>query len=118
MPKILVVENEAVISIQLEEFLESHGYEVAGTACSGEEAVEKGRMLKPDLILGEAHLPGKMDGISAASILQQDLDIPFVFVTVYSDHQVAEKANHMHTYRTLTKPIRDNDLIEAIEQFV
>jgi two-component system, response regulator PdtaR len=88
MSKILVVDDEAIITMQLEERLSAMGYTVAGMAASGEEAIDKARSVRPDLVLMDIVMPGKMNGIEAAQIITTELDIPVVFVTSFADYTI------------------------------
>jgi len=115
MSKILVVDDEAIITMQLEERLTAMGYTVAGMAASGEEAVEKARRLRPDLVLMDIVMPGKMNGIEAAKIVSGELDIPVVFVTSYADDAVIEKAKSVRPYGYIVKPFNELEIKAAIE---
>jgi CheY-like chemotaxis protein/DNA-binding PadR family transcriptional regulator len=115
MSKILVVEDEAVILLQLEEILNTIGYTVAGLAASGEDAVEKARRLKPDLVLMDIVMPGTMDGIEAAKIINEELDIPVVFVTSYADDTIIEKAKNVKPYGYIVKPFNELVIKATIE---
>jgi len=115
MSKILVVEDEAVILLQLEEILNSSGYTVAGLAASGEDALEKARRLKPDLVLMDIVMPGSMDGIEAAKIINEELDIPVVFVTSYADDTIIEKAKNVRPYGYIVKPFNELVIKATIE---
>jgi len=115
MSKILVVDDEAIISMQLEERLSAMGYTVAGMAASGEDAVEKARRILPDLVLMDIVMPGKMNGIEAAKILITELDIPVVFVTSYADDAIIEKAKHVRPYGYIVKPFNELEIKAAIE---
>jgi CheY-like chemotaxis protein len=66
MPKILIVDDEWLTRLEIEEMLTDLGYEVAGQAETGEEAVKMTRELNPDLILMDVDMPGAMNGIDAA----------------------------------------------------
>ena len=92
MAKILVVDDEAIITMQLEERLSAMDYTVAGMAASGEDAVAKARSIRPDLVLMDIVMPGKLNGIEAAKIITGELDIPVVFVTSYADDAIIEVA--------------------------
>ena len=72
MSKILVVDDEAIITMQLEERLSAMGYTVAGMASSGEDAIEKARRLTPDLVLMDIVMPGKLNGIEAAKTIAEE----------------------------------------------
>ena len=115
MSKILVVDDEAIITMQLEERLSAMGYTVAGMAASGEEAVEKARRLLPDIVLMDIVMPGKMNGIEAAKIITDELDIPVVFVTSYADDAIIEKAKNVRPYGYIVKPFNELEIKAAIE---
>ena len=113
--KIMVVEDEAVISLRLKKQLTMMGYEVIDMAHTGEEAIEKARSQQPDLILLDIMIPGKMDGIEVAEILKEELDIPAIFLTAYSDKKIIERAKKAEPYGYIVKPFQDRELKAAIE---
>jgi CheY-like chemotaxis protein/DNA-binding PadR family transcriptional regulator len=115
MSKILVVEDEAIILLQLEEILHAIGYTVAGLAASGEDAIEKARRLKPDLVLMDIVMPGRMNGIEAAKIITEELDIPVVFVTSYADDTIIEKAKSVRPYGYIVKPFNELVIKATVE---
>ncbi len=115
MKKIMIVEDEAVIALRLEERLIEMGYEVIGVFYSGEAAVENARGFQPDLILMDIMIPGDLDGIDAAKIVGEDLDIPVIFLTAYAEDQIIKRAKAVKPYGYLVKPIRDRELKAAIE---
>src|SRR5512137_1754333 len=115
MSKVLVVDDEAIITMQLEERLSAMGYTVAGMAASGEEAVDKARRLRPDIVLMDIVMPGRMNGIEAAKIIADELDIPVVFVTSYADDTIIEKAKNVRPYGYIVKPFNELEIKAAIE---
>jgi CheY-like chemotaxis protein/DNA-binding PadR family transcriptional regulator len=115
MSKILVVDDEAIITMQLEERLSAMGYTVAGMAASGEDAVDKARRVRPDIVLMDIVMPGKMNGIEAAKIITKELDIPVVFVTAYADDAIIEKAKSARPYGYIIKPFNELEVKAAIE---
>ena len=115
MSKILVVDDEAIITMQLEERLSAMGYTIAGMAASGEEAIDKARRIHPDLVLMDIVMPGKMNGIEAAKIITGELDIPVVFVTSYADDTIIEKAKHVRPYGYIVKPFNELEIKAAVE---
>jgi two-component system, response regulator PdtaR len=115
MPKILVVDDEAIITMQLERRLSAMGYSIAGMAASGEDAVEKVRLSRPDLVLMDIVMPGKMNGIEAAKIITKELDIPVVFVTAYADDGIIEQAKSARPYGYIVKPFNELEIKAAIE---
>ncbi|MEI8331595.1 MAG: response regulator [Methanomicrobiales archaeon] len=115
MAKILIVDDEAIISMQLSEVLETMGYTVVGLAATGEDAVEKARQLLPDLILMDIVMPKKINGIEAARIIIGELEIPVVFVTSYADDAIIEKAKQVRPYGYIVKPFNELEMKAAIE---
>jgi CheY-like chemotaxis protein len=115
MSRILVVDDEAIITMQLEERLQALGYDVVGTAASGEEAIEKARTLEPDLVLMDIVMPGKFDGIEAARTIIGNQDIPVVFVTSYADDAIIQKAKQVKPYGYIVKPFNELEIKAAIE---
>jgi len=112
---IMVVEDEAVICLRLKQTLTTMGYNVAGLAYSGEEALEKIRSLQPDLVLMDIMIPGRLDGIAVAEIIKSELDIPVVFLTAYSNKDIIERSKQAEPYGYIVKPFQDHELKPAIE---
>ncbi|MDD1729698.1 MAG: response regulator [Methanospirillum sp.] len=115
MSKILIVDDEAIITMQLEERLSTMGYEVAGMAACGEESIGKARRLGPDLILMDIVMPGKINGIEAARIITTELNIPVVFITAYADDAIIAKAKSVRPYGYIVKPFNELEIKAAIE---
>jgi CheY-like chemotaxis protein/DNA-binding PadR family transcriptional regulator len=115
MTNILVVDDEAIISMRLEERLQAMGYTVVGMAASGEDAIEKARRLKPDLILMDIVMPGRMNGIEAAKVIIGELDIPVVFVTSYADDGIIDRAKQVRPYGYIVKPFNELEIKAAVE---
>lgn len=112
---ILVVDDEAIITMQLEERLSTLGYAVVGMAASGEDAVRKAQQLHPDLVLMDIVMPGKMNGIEAAEKIITDLHIPVIFVTSYADDLIITKAKQVQPYGYIVKPFNELEIKAAIE---
>ncbi len=115
MAKVLIVDDEAAITTQLEERLAVMGYEVVGTASTGEEAVDLAREHAPDIILMDIVMPGELDGIEAARLIRREMDIPVVFLTAYGDDRFIERAKDVGPYGYIIKPYQENALKAAIE---
>ncbi|WP_292935948.1 EAL domain-containing protein [Noviherbaspirillum sp.] len=113
--KILVVEDEAIVALDLQLQLEEMGYTVCGVADTGEDAVERAWKLRPNLILMDIVLKGAMDGIEAAEQISHGLQIPVIFLTAYSDAGTVARAAHTASYGYLTKPFRPQELRAVIE---
>ena len=118
-PRILVVEDEALVAENIKEFLESTGYRVTDVAYSGEEALQK-MSGGVDLILMDVRLAGKMDGIETAALIHQTLnEIPVVFLTAYAEELHPQIYNiSPRLYRFISKPYDGGDLKKAIRDLL
>jgi AmiR/NasT family two-component response regulator len=112
--RVLVAEDEALIRLDLVEMLNEEGYEVAGQASDGEEAVRLAAELKPDLVILDVKMP-KMDGIEAASTIVGDRVAPCVILTAFSQRDLVERARDAGAMAYLVKPFAKHDLVPAIE---
>lgn len=115
MSRLMLVDDEAIITMQLEERLKFMGYEVVGSASSGEEALNKARCLKPDLILMDIVMPGKLDGIDASEIIKKELDIPVIFLTGYMNDEFIMRAKKAEPFGYICKPFQEGQVKTAIE---
>lgn len=113
--RVLIVEDEQIVAIDLEHRLERLGYAIADTAVSGEEACEKMDAAGPDLILMDVRLAGSLDGIETAQRIRQRWDVPIIFLTAYSDTATLERAKPVEPYGYLVKPFVPSDLHAAIQ---
>ncbi|WP_432811194.1 ATP-binding protein [Pantanalinema sp. GBBB05] len=113
--RILVVEDEQVIAINLRESLESLGYTVPALAATAAAAIAKATELRPDLVLMDIRLKGEMDGIQAAEQIWQTLQIPVIYVTGHSDQSTLERAKATAPFGYILKPIGEKELYMAIE---
>jgi CheY-like chemotaxis protein len=112
---ILVVEDEQIVAEDLKMTLEVLGYQVIGIVRSGEKAVEIATTENPDLILMDIMLEGEMDGISAASQIRADRDIPVIYVTAYADSTLLERAKQTEPYGYIVKPFNEREVQSNIE---
>jgi len=115
MTKILVVEDERIIALNVRESLESLGYIVPAIVASGEKAVEKALALRPDLVLMDIRLKGNIDGIQAAEQIWESLSIPVIYVTGHSDKSTLERAKITAPFGYILKPVKEQELYVAIE---
>jgi two-component sensor histidine kinase len=115
MNRVMLVDDEAAITTQLEARLSLVGYDVVGCFSSGEEAIEMARKMSPDLILMDIVLPGKYDGIDASAIIRKEQDIPIVFITAYDDEAFVERAKHVGPFGYILKPFVVSEIRAAIE---
>ncbi len=103
--KIIVVEDESIIALDIENMLKKYGYAVPAVLNSGEEAVKKSEEIHPDLVLMDINLKGKIDGVTAAEIIHHQLNIPVIYLTAYSDHETLIRAMKTRPYGYIPKPI-------------
>ena len=113
--KILVVEDEQIVAVDIESVLQRLGYCVVGTASSGEEACRIAAESGPDLVLMDVRIDGPLDGIDTARRIRQIREIPVVFLTAYTDDETLGRAKEIEPYGYLVKPFVEPDLQAAIE---
>jgi len=112
----MVVDDEAIITTQMEEYLKMLGYDVAGIAHSGEDAIELAKTLRPDLILMDIVMPRKrIDGIAASEAIKKELDIPIIFMTAYGSEKILERVKSVEPVGFIVKPFQESELKIAIE---
>jgi len=113
--QVLIVEDERIVAEDIKMKLEHAGYAVAGIASSGEESVQKTEKLRPNLVLMDIVLEGKMDGIKAAGIIHSRLNIPVVYLTAHSDKKTLRRAKVTEPFGYIIKPFETKDLFITIE---
>ncbi|MGZ5219678.1 MAG: LytR/AlgR family response regulator transcription factor [Chitinophagaceae bacterium] len=114
--KILVVEDEMIIAAKISMQLTSLGYEVTGILPRGEEALAHMEETKPDIVLLDINLKGKIDGIEMAALMQQhNNNIPIIYLTANSDEATFNRAKPTRPYAFISKPFKQLDLQRAIE---
>ena len=113
--RVLVVEDDGVLALDLAETLDDLGYTVAATATRGEEAIDLARRLHPNLILMDVGLAGDIDGIAAAEAIRDEHDVPVVFLTAHADDDTLHRATRSDASAYLVKPFKPPDLRCVIE---
>jgi hypothetical protein len=113
--RILVVEDEGIVARDLASALTELGYSVPATVATGEEAVDRVRDLRPDVVLMDIRLPGSVDGIQAASSVRREHDIPVIYLTAHSDDETLRRAMQTEPLGYLVKPFSAPQLRCAIE---
>lgn len=112
---ILVVEDEVLVAKDISSRLQQMGYAVIGNAGKGAEAITMAAEFKPDLILMDIHLRDEIDGIEAAEKIQQQLDVPIIFCTAYSNEETLQRAKITAPYGYILKPFDNRELEINIE---
>ena len=114
-PKLLIVDDESNTSILIRNMLEELGYNVAGLASSGKEAIQKTLQLQPNLVLMDIILGGEMDGVDAARQIHDSLDVPIVYLTGHADDDLLYRAKLTEPYGYIIKPFDESELRTTIE---
>jgi hypothetical protein len=114
-PRILVVEDEALVAADLEDRLERSGYEVCGRADTADDAVEAALATRPDLVLMDIHLIGPRDGVDAAGQLRTRSDVPVVFLTAHADESTLSRAGTSEPFGYVLKPFDERELRATVE---
>jgi CheY-like chemotaxis protein len=113
--RILIVEDEGIVALDLRNQLQAAGYSVVAIAKSGEAAVEQANLTDPDLIMMDIHLKGEMDGIEAASLIVGRLSIPVIFVSALANKDTMARVKVIKHAGYVVKPFSREKLQQAID---
>jgi len=116
--RILIVEDESIVAKDIQNSLKKLGYIVPCIVATGEKAVEEITQSRPDLVLMDIMLKGKINGIDTANTIRSNFDIPVVFLTAYTDDNTLGKAKLSEPYGYIIKPFKDKELQTTIEMAV
>jgi CheY-like chemotaxis protein len=109
--RILIIEDEQVTAQLIRKMLENLDYSIAGIITSGEEALAVVESIKPDLIIMDITLAGKIDGIDAAAYINKNFGIPIVYLTANTNFEIIQRAkDETISYGYLLKPVKGIDL--------
>ncbi len=114
-PRILVVEDESIVALEIMERLETLDYRPVGHTGNGEQALALTGLHKPDLVLMDIRLQGPMDGITAAGEIHQRFHVPVIFLTANSEDITIDRAKLANPYGYILKPFDDRELRSTIE---
>jgi len=113
--RVLIVEDESIVALDLERRLTSLGFSVVGHARTGADAERLAREHRPDVVLMDIQIKGPQDGIETARHIRDELRIPSIFLTAYSDEESLDRAKRSQAYGYLLKPFQERELLIAIE---
>lgn len=114
--KVIIVEDDLILSLLFESYMEKLGFETQGELVYGKTAVDTAREIKPDLILMDISLEGDMDGIDAMNEIRKFSDVPVIYITGNSDSVNRERAIATKFIEYLIKPIEFEDLRQVIHK--
>src|SRR5271165_1109347 len=112
---VFLVEDEGIIAHNIQSDLRKAGYKVAGAADSGRDALEQIAISRPELILMDIRIRGDMDGIELARRVQEQFDVPVVYLTAHSDMETLQRAKVTGPFGYLAKPVQQSTLSTSIE---
>ncbi|HLQ73111.1 MAG TPA: response regulator [Bacillota bacterium] len=112
--KILVIEDEPLVRLDIIEILESENYDVVGQGGDGEKAIELTDSLRPDLIIMDIKMP-KLNGLKASEIICRRFHTPILLLTAYSQKEFIDKAKQINVLGYVVKPFSKSRLIPAVE---
>jgi CheY-like chemotaxis protein len=113
-PRILVVEDETIIAMDIAMQLRELGYEAVGHATTGEQAIDLARQLRPDLVLMDVQLGGAIDGITAAQAIHTQFGTPCIFLSAFTNDQNRRRALAAEPLGYLAKPFEEYELREVL----
>jgi DNA-binding NarL/FixJ family response regulator len=116
--RVFVVEDEALIAMELADRLIALGHVVCGHASRGEQALARVPVARPDVILMDINLGRGPNGIDVAELLRPIWAAPVVFLSAYTDAEISERVTRHGASAYLVKPFRPEALDTAIRAVV
>ena len=113
--KVLIVEDDMIISLVIENMIQELGHEVVAKAASGEEAISLATQFNPDLVLMDIRLKGEMDGIEAVTAIKEKIQTAVIYLTGNSDRVNYDRARATDFIDLITKPFTISDLTKSLE---
>ena len=113
---VMIVEDDLILNLLYESYLEKLGYDAEGELVYGKTAIEVARRISPDLILMDISLEGDMDGIDAMKEIRNFSDVPVIYITGNSDPYHVQRAKETNYVDYLVKPIEFSDIKASIER--
>ncbi len=113
--RLLIVEDERIVALDLKLTLEALGFEVVSTVATEADAVRMAMSYRPDLVLMDINLEAGGDGINAAVELTRFADVPVIFLTAYADNEILRRASAVAPYGYLVKPVQQRELNATVQ---
>jgi DNA-binding NarL/FixJ family response regulator len=115
--KILVVEDEVIVAMEIEMHLQMNNFIVSGKCQSSEKAIELALEKRPDLIMMDINIQGEKDGVQTAKIILESYKPAILFLSAYNDANTIERINQIPDSKLLPKPFSLHELLTAINHF-
>ncbi|MCU0847711.1 MAG: response regulator [Spirochaetes bacterium] len=114
-PSILIVEDDRTTILMIQKFITDLGYDITDTVSTGEDAIQSIKKKKPDIVLMDITLKGEMDGIDSAKRINEETDVPVIYLTSSSDRETIESVKKSNPYGYIIKPINKETLKVTLE---
>ena len=116
--KVLVVEDESIVGVDLKQTLIKLNYQVLDVVRTGEDAIKIAIEKKPDVILMDIMLSGKISGIEAVKKIKEEIDVPIIYLTAYADEKTFQSAKLTEPFGYIVKPYEERSLHSSIEMAI
>ena len=113
--RILIVEDESIVALQVRTALERRGLDVTDTCATGDAAIASLEARPADLVLMDVRLQGSLDGIETAAAMRATSHVPIIFLTANSDDDTLRRARITDPYGYLLKPFNSKELGIAVD---
>ncbi len=113
--KVLIVEDDPIISSHINKLLSVHGANVIGKAHNGSRALDLLHNLSPEFVICDVHLGTGMTGLDIAEVIHQKYNLPYIFLTSFDDEKTLTEAQKYSPYGYIVKPFHDRTLISTIK---
>lgn len=115
LDEILIVEDEPLIAEDISETLQDAGYGVSGIAHNANDAIKILKSSSPSLVLLDIKIDGPIDGLMLARIIKDDFNLPFIFLTSYTDKETLDKVKELNPYGFIVKPFDERELTSNVD---
>lgn len=113
--KVLIVEDEWIVSEEIKEVLKKNGFEITGQAEDAVSALKMARENKPDIALLDVNIKGDLDGIQLAHQLNESIHCGIIFLSAYEDAAFINRAKEVNPHAYLVKPFREANVVIALK---
>lgn len=112
--RILIVEDESIIAMDIQYILQKMGYDVFAIVSSGEESINIASLSMPDIVLMDIKLKGKMNGIQAAECIYNQFSIPIIYISAYGDELAYVQSGRVEPFEYIRKPFIETEIEKKV----